>query len=68
MSKDMSKPKSGSKPQLQKSESEALSFISSKDHHHIGELQHFYDNILAWVYEHKDNPGIKVRLYHNLKI
>ena len=41
--------------------------MSPKDHHHIGESQRSYDDILAWVYERKDNPGVKVRLYHNLK-
>ena len=67
VSKDTSKPKSRSKPQSQESESEALPFMSPKDHHHIRESQRSYDDILAWVYERKDNPGMKVRLYHNLK-
>jgi len=56
-SKDSSKPNPGSLT----SQIEALPFMSAKDHYHIGGLQHSQYDILAWVYENNDNPGVKVR-------
>jgi len=36
-------------------------FIPPKDHYHIGGSQRSQYDILAWVSENKDNPGMKVR-------
>ena len=48
------------KPQPQGLQSEALPFMPAKDHYHIGESQRSHHDILAWIYERKDSPRVKV--------
>ena len=43
---------------------EALPFMAAKDYYHIGGSQHSQYDILAWVYENRDNPGMNVRIYY----
>jgi len=59
--KPKSKSKAKSKPQSLELQSDALPFMPAKDHHHIGESQCSYCDILAWVHEHQNSPCVKVR-------
>ena len=35
--------------------------MAAKDHYHVRGSQHSHYDILAWVYENNNNPGMKVR-------
>jgi hypothetical protein len=37
-----------------------VAFVSSEDHHHIAESECSPDDILGWVHENQDNPGVEV--------
>jgi len=41
--------------------------VSPKDHYHIAASQRAYCDILAWVHENRNNPGIKVSHHRILK-
>ena len=62
-SKDPLKQHKSHKPS---SATDALPFMSPKDHHHIADSQRKYCDILGWVAENRNNPGIKVSPSYNL--
>ena len=47
-------------PSVSQSSRNDVPFMSPKDHHHIADSQRSHCDILGWVTENRENPGVKV--------
>ena len=56
--KDPSNPRHHPQPQL---ETDGTPLMSPEDHHRIADSERERCDILTWVHENADNPGVKVR-------
>ena len=62
--KDPSNPKDHAQLQV---ETDGTPLMLPEDHHRVADLEHSRYDILGWVHENVDNPGVKVRhpSHHN---
>jgi hypothetical protein len=62
--KDPSNPKDHAQPRV---ETDGTPLMSLEDHHRVADSECSRYDILGWVHENADNPGVKVRhpSHHN---
>jgi hypothetical protein len=56
--RDPSNPKDHGWPRL---ETDGTPLMPPEDHHRVADLERSHCDILGWVHENADNPGVKVR-------